>query len=66
MTQQADIALFSYGSLRQSEVQLAKFGRRLEGRADVLTGYRCETIRTSTTARSGWIRRTASRASFCS
>jgi hypothetical protein len=31
--------LFSYGTLRQEEVQLATFGRRLEGRPDALVGY---------------------------
>jgi hypothetical protein len=32
--------LFSYGTLQQEDVQLATFGRRLEGRADTLVGYR--------------------------
>lgn len=32
-------ALFSYGTLQQREVQLATYGRELEGRHDVLTGY---------------------------
>lgn len=32
--------LFSYGTLRQAEVQRANYGRLLEGRADVLAGYR--------------------------
>jgi hypothetical protein len=31
--------LFSYGTLQQDDVQLATFGRRLEGRADALTGH---------------------------
>lgn len=31
--------LFSYGTLRQAEVQLATFGRRLEGQPDTLIGY---------------------------
>jgi len=35
----ADRWLFSYGTLRQPEVQLANFGRLLEGRDDVLEGY---------------------------
>ena len=35
----ADVWLFSYGTLQQEDVQLATFGRRLEGRADVLPGY---------------------------
>lgn len=34
-----DVWLFSYGTLQQSDVQLATFGRRLEGRADALPGY---------------------------
>ena len=32
--------LFSYGTLRLEDVQLATFGRKLEGRPDVLIGYR--------------------------
>jgi hypothetical protein len=35
----ADVWLFSYGTLQQEEVQLATFGRLLEGRADALPGY---------------------------
>lgn len=31
--------LFSYGTLQQANVQLATFGRRLEGTADSLVGY---------------------------
>jgi gamma-glutamylcyclotransferase (GGCT)/AIG2-like uncharacterized protein YtfP len=31
--------LFSYGTLRQPEVQLATFGHRLEGWADAIVGY---------------------------
>ena len=33
------VALFSYGTRQQPEVQLATFGRRLEGRPDTLAGY---------------------------
>jgi hypothetical protein len=33
-------ALFCYGTLQQRDVQLANFGRELEGLADVLIGYR--------------------------
>ena len=33
-------SLFSYGTLRQSEVQRAVFGRRVEGEPDALAGYR--------------------------
>ena len=32
--------LFTYGTLQLEEVQLATFGRRLEGRPDALFGYR--------------------------
>ena len=32
--------LFTYGTLQLEDVQLATFGRRLEGRRDVLIGYR--------------------------
>jgi hypothetical protein len=32
--------LFSYGTLQQEDVQIATFGRRLEGSADALVGYR--------------------------
>ena len=32
--------LFTYGTLQLEEVQLDTFGRRLEGRPDVLVGYR--------------------------
>ena len=35
----AGVWLFSYGTLRQLEVQLAIFGRALDGRSDVLPGY---------------------------
>lgn len=36
--------LFSYGTLQLEEVQLATFGRRLEGKPDVLVGYRLRMI----------------------
>ena len=36
---QRSVALFSYGTLRQENVQLATFGRLLEGRPDVLAGF---------------------------
>lgn len=35
----ADVWLLSYGTLQQEDVQLATFGRRLEGRANALPGY---------------------------
>ena len=36
--------LFSYGTLRQEEVQLSTFGRKLDGQPDTLTGYALKTI----------------------
>ena len=36
--------LFAYGTLQQPEVQRAIYGRLLEGVADVLGGYRLETL----------------------
>jgi gamma-glutamylcyclotransferase (GGCT)/AIG2-like uncharacterized protein YtfP len=36
----ASVRLFSYGTLQQREVQLANYGRELEGEADVLRRYR--------------------------
>ena len=36
--------LFVYGTLRQPEVQLATYGRMVEGVADTLTGYRLEPL----------------------
>jgi gamma-glutamylcyclotransferase (GGCT)/AIG2-like uncharacterized protein YtfP len=35
----AGVLLFSYGTLQDPAVQIANFGRRLEGRPDVLTGF---------------------------
>lgn len=37
--------LFSFGTLRQPEVQRSVFGRELHGRPDRLPGYRLGTIR---------------------
>ena len=37
--------LFSYGTLQQEGVQLATFGRRLDGRADRLPGFRLAEVR---------------------
>lgn len=34
------VQLFSYGTLQDEAVQLATFGRKLKGVADVLSGYR--------------------------
>ncbi|HET9640511.1 MAG TPA: gamma-glutamylcyclotransferase family protein [Allosphingosinicella sp.] len=39
MTDPVGIPLFSYGTLRQENVQLATFGRRLEGKPDILPGF---------------------------
>lgn len=36
--------LFSYGTLRQQEVQRATFGRLLDGAADALVGFRVESV----------------------
>jgi gamma-glutamyl AIG2-like cyclotransferase len=35
----ASVSLFSYGTLQQPEVQIATFGRLLEGRPDALAGF---------------------------
>ncbi|MFC9324190.1 gamma-glutamylcyclotransferase family protein [Kitasatospora sp. NPDC057015] len=40
MAEQAYHRLFSYGTLQLPEVQLGRFGRRLEGSPDALPGYR--------------------------
>lgn len=39
------VRLFSYGTLQQPKVQLATYGRRLEGSADALRGYRLAPLR---------------------
>lgn len=36
--------LFSYGTLRQREVQLSTFGRELDGSPDALPGYRLSAL----------------------
>jgi hypothetical protein len=36
--------LFSYGTLQIEDVQLSTFGRRLEGKSDILAGYRLTLI----------------------
>jgi gamma-glutamylcyclotransferase (GGCT)/AIG2-like uncharacterized protein YtfP len=36
--------LFSYGTLRQTEVQVATFGRTVQGAPDALPGYRLEML----------------------
>lgn len=40
----ADIPLFSYGTLQRRDVQLATYGRPLEGTPDGLVGYRLEVL----------------------
>ncbi|HAT8180420.1 TPA: gamma-glutamylcyclotransferase [Legionella pneumophila] len=36
--------LFSYGTLRYEKVQIANFGRKLEGQEDVLHGFKLSTV----------------------
>ena len=36
----APVLLFSYGTLQDTKVQLANFGRELRGRPDAMPGYR--------------------------
>ena len=38
------VRLFAYGTLRQREVQMATYGRLLDGTPDVLAGYRLEPL----------------------
>lgn len=38
------VRLFSYGTLQQPDVQIATFGRRLAGQADILPGYGLSTV----------------------
>lgn len=44
MNGRSSVQLFSYGTLRQPEVQQANYGRLLEGASDMLTGYRAEPL----------------------
>ena len=41
------VFLFSYGTLQQPEVQLANYGRLLDGRLDALGGYRLKPLEIS-------------------
>lgn len=41
---QAEVALFSYGTLQLPEVQRANYGRLLEGSPDALPGHRLEPV----------------------
>ncbi len=42
-----DVMLFSYGTLRQPEVQRALFGRLLQGEPDAMIGWRSRMIEIS-------------------
>ncbi|ALN75574.1 gamma-glutamylcyclotransferase family protein [Aureimonas sp. AU20] len=44
MTEDADIRLFSYGTLQQENVQIASFGRKLAGAPDAIRGFRREML----------------------
>jgi hypothetical protein len=39
MSPEADILLFSYGTLQLPQVQIANYGRRLDGSPDALVGW---------------------------
>jgi gamma-glutamylcyclotransferase (GGCT)/AIG2-like uncharacterized protein YtfP len=43
-SEQKLVQLFSYGTLQDEQVQLATFGRKLNGEADSLSGYRLSKI----------------------
>lgn len=45
MTEPGTIYLFSYGTLRQANVQLSSFGRLLEGSEDRLPGYELASVK---------------------
>lgn len=44
MTGPRTVRLFAYGTLQQREVQLATYGRPLDGTPDALDGYRLEPL----------------------
>lgn len=44
MNSSAPVLLFSYGTLQQENVQMASFGRLLQGNPDALIGYASVTI----------------------
>lgn len=44
MSETYPVLLFSYGTLQQPEVQLALFGRHLDGHRDRLPGYRLDAL----------------------
>lgn len=39
MSEERSVLLFSYGTLQLADVQMAQFGRRLEGSDDAMPGY---------------------------
>lgn len=41
----ASVSLFSYGTLQLEKVQLATFGRLLEGKSDALNGFALQPVR---------------------
>ena len=43
MPEQTEL-LFSYGTLRQREVQVSTFGRELDGRPDAIVGYELDYV----------------------
>lgn len=47
ITEPATEHLFSYGTLQSQAVQLATFGRKLDGRADLLQGFKLDRIEIS-------------------
>ncbi len=44
MAEAATVQLFSYGTLRLDSVQMASFGRLLEGRDDAMLGFRTDMV----------------------
>jgi gamma-glutamylcyclotransferase (GGCT)/AIG2-like uncharacterized protein YtfP len=44
VTSSATELLFSYGTLRQREVQLTTFGRELDGRPDAIVGFELDWV----------------------
>ena len=44
MTSESTESLFSYGTLRQRDVQLATFGRELDGRPDAIVGFELDWV----------------------
>lgn len=45
MAQTPSERLFSYGTLQQESVQLANFGRKLQGSVDAAVGYRLSSVK---------------------